>query len=123
MNSLSWMIYLADVASYAGKAAAVIAFFGAIGAACGSVIAVAAYADKEADVAMNARRWSAGAFKITIVCAVMAALLPSKTTVYAIAASEMGEKVIASPTAGKAMKALDAWLDRQIGEDKAEEAK
>ena len=37
-----------------------------------------------------------------------------KETYYAIAASELGEEVIKSPTAGKAIKALDSWLDKQI---------
>jgi len=40
--------------------------------------------------------------------------LPSKDTVYAIAASEVGESVLNSPTGSKAVQALNAWLDRQI---------
>ena len=39
---------------------------------------------------------------------------PSSGTLYAIAASEMGERVIQSETGGKAVDALNAWLDRQI---------
>lgn len=41
-------------------------------------------------------------------------LFPSSGTIYAIAASEMGERVLTSETGGKAVQALDAWLDRQI---------
>lgn len=40
--------------------------------------------------------------------------LPSKDTMYAIAASEVGESVLNSPTGSKAVQALNAWLDRQI---------
>lgn len=55
-----------------------------------------------------------------LLCAGMAmilvtAILPSKDTVYAIVASEYGEKLLHTQTAGKAEKALDAWLDKQSG--------
>lgn len=43
-----------------------------------------------------------------------AVALPSRETVLAIAASEMGERALQTPTATKAFKALDAWLDKQI---------
>lgn len=49
-----------------------------------------------------------------IACAVFMCVFPSSGTLYAIAASEMGEHVIESETAGKAINALNAWLDRQI---------
>lgn len=39
---------------------------------------------------------------------------PSKNTMYAIAASEIGEDVIKSQTASKAFRAFDAWLDKQL---------
>lgn len=41
-------------------------------------------------------------------------LFPTSDTIYAIAASEMGEKVVKSETGGKAIQAINAWLDRQI---------
>lgn len=43
-----------------------------------------------------------------------AVALPTRDTVLAIAASEMGERALQTPTAGKAFKALDSWLDKQI---------
>lgn len=46
-------------------------------------------------------------------------VFPSAPTLYAIAASEMGEEVIKPPTATKAVKALDAWLDQQIAKNGA----
>lgn len=49
-----------------------------------------------------------------------AVALPAKDTVLAIAASEMGERALNTPTAGKAFKALDAWLDKQIDPPKEE---
>jgi hypothetical protein len=46
-----------------------------------------------------------------------ASIIPSKETVYAIAASEMGENVLNTQTGDKAVKALNAWLDRQITQE------
>jgi len=43
-----------------------------------------------------------------------AVITPSRNTVYAIAASELGEEVLKSPVATKAGQALEAWLDAQI---------
>ena len=48
----------------------------------------------------------------------VAAMLPSKSTIYAIIASEYGDKMLHTQTAGKAEKALDAWLDKQSGDNK-----
>lgn len=45
---------------------------------------------------------------------VATAALPDRNTVYAIAASELGERALETPTASKAVAALNAWLDRQI---------
>lgn len=45
---------------------------------------------------------------------IMAALCPSQETVYAIAASEVGGKMITSPTGDLATQALNSWLKRQI---------
>ena len=122
MNKLSWLIYAADVLSGLSIVAGVLAFIGTA-----TVITLVFYGSigksdyyvKVGDedwlrfhsVQKNAlTKWS----KIPIIAALVAALLPSSNTVYAIAASEMGEEVVKSETAGKAMKALDAWLDRQI---------
>lgn len=44
-------------------------------------------------------------------------LTPRAETVYAIAASEMGEQILKTPTASKAIKALESWLDKQIREN------
>lgn len=45
---------------------------------------------------------------------VLSAFCPDKDTMYAIAASQMGEKALQSPLAGKTEKALESWLDRQL---------
>ena len=52
--------------------------------------------------------------KYFVALALLAIIVPSQTTIYAIAASEVGETVLNSETGGKAVQALNAWLDRQI---------
>lgn len=109
MNTLSWLIYAADAAGNVGTLCDAIALIGGI-----SLTIVSAIVGSEGDyngplAALLNKLW------ITAAClAVLACILPSRTTVYAIAASEMGEKAFNTETGGKAVKALNAWLDRQI---------
>lgn len=128
MNSLSWMMYLADVAGSVSTVTTLIAVGAGIGGAA-TVISTAIKVDYD-NIGSHEKTpcmstgWNAGKgfFKVDIVAALVASVLPGKDTVYAIAASEMGENLINTPTAGKAVKALDAWLDRQIaGEAKPPE--
>lgn len=113
MNSLSWMLYLADAANGVGV---LFAFLGSVGLTATSFFGCGFYfGDGNHALAKTVLKWG---YSISIPALFVYALIPSKTTIYAIAASEMGEEVIKSPTAGKAMKALDAWLDRQIEGEK-----
>lgn len=112
MNSLSWMLYLADVTESVGVLLGLIA---AVGIAGTSFAGFVAFAAEEPEIGKAIFKWG---YSISLPAALICALIPSKTTIYAIAASEMGEEVIKSPTAGKAIKALDAWLDRQIEGEK-----
>lgn len=116
MNTLSWMIYAADVV-------------GALNALSGLVTVVAApiagasaahiFIDEpKGEKLTTARRMIRNNLIVTAIFSAICVFTPSKDTIYAIAASEMGEEVIKSPTAGKAMKALDAWLNAQIKEVK-----
>lgn len=49
-----------------------------------------------------------------VLFAVATTVIPTRNTVYAIAASELGQRALETPTASKAVAALNAWLDRQI---------
>lgn len=105
MNELSWMIYLAEVAlglkatSFGLTIACLVgAFFSAMAADIGG-----------GEWRFVHRFLLGGALAL-----VFAVLIPSSQTVYAIAASEIGEDALRSETGGKAMRALNAWLDRQI---------
>lgn len=130
MNALSWLIYLADVAEEIngiGGAAVVVSFLVGIALLIcfivGGVMTMDAYDDEDRAKAKGPRVFGVKAAKIILPwCAAMvllATVVPSKETIYAIAASQLGEQVIKSETAGKAIDALNAWLDRQIAKPTA----
>lgn len=115
MNSLSWMIYLADVADAANGALIALCV---IGVGAGGITLVVLIDEGKEDVATIKRiafkAVAAIAATITLIVAI-----PDDETVYAIAASEMGESALNTETGGKAVKALNAWLDRQIAGESA----
>jgi len=117
MNSLSWLLYTADVVGGLGSFLSLIAFVSGIGS-CTSLLIFLPMAEHNAsDQAFANNRKILKAMVITfLVTALINTTIPSKETVYAIAASEMGEKALSTPTASKAMKALNHWLDKQVEE-------
>jgi MFS family permease len=107
------MLYLADVAgSVAALMSFVAAMVGILGLAVLSASAIASGAAGE-DTS-HIWPWARRIFFVIAPCALIAVLIPSQNTIYAIAASEMGETALKTETGGKAMRALNAWLDRQI---------
>lgn len=122
MNDLSWLLYLAGVCDNAGGTFGFLAFVTAISAVLGCIAymtaAVDLYDEKQEAVQKIAGRAVWGGVVGFLLSVILLVVTPTKETVYAIAASEMGEEVLKSPTAGKALKALDAWLDKQIVENK-----
>lgn len=111
MNSLSWMIYAAGAVGNLSQVAVLVAVFGSmLGGAC--------FAFGKAQEVPQLAMWGKRTAIIALVAAIIAIFTPTSNTIYAIAASEMGEEVLISETGGKAVEALNAWLDRQIaGED------
>lgn len=127
MNNLSWLIYAADVSVGLSVILGISGFFATFSGAITLIWAtfsgepyiyrgeqrekrIAQHEATKATVKRRSPRLIAAGLSAWILVAV----IPSKETVYAIAASEMGEEVLKSQTAGKAMQALNAWLDRQI---------
>lgn len=114
MNALSWLIYLADALGGLKGFLAFLTGACAVGIFCilmGLIMNQGEYFEAERKALL---RWFKPVIISMVVGGVVASIIPSRNTMYAIAASEMGEEVIKSETAGKAMKALDAWLDQQI---------
>jgi hypothetical protein len=123
MNYLSWLIYTANVLEnlgplfiFAGLALLVFSIMRWIPywAECDN-----RYSSKEDRDAKKPKNVGVLAF-LVFLCLLLAALCPSKDTMYAIAASQLGEQVIKAPVVGKAEKALESWLDKQISKNEAE---
>ena len=114
MNSLSWMLYLADVVGSAGKLFGIIGFLGAAGFAFATLASLGMMSDGEHEDAARCKTVAGWLAVIGFPSLLLSILAPSSDTIYAIAASEMGETALNSETGGKAVQALNAWLDRQI---------
>lgn len=118
MNELSWLIYAADVAGDANAVCGFAFYGGLAGLAVYSVgkgfAAAVNMGFGDPPVSPSIASVGKKLWLPIVVAGVIGTLIPSSSTLYAIAASEMGERVIASETAGKAVQALNAWLDRQI---------
>lgn len=125
MNSLSWLLYLADVSD------SIDWFFTlCTGLTAPGFLIWASVGFDGSDQCWSEADWATWrkiGFRLLLPTAVLGLLLgsliPEKETVYAIAASQMGEKVAKSQSAEKAMKALNAWLDRQIIEPEPRQTK
>jgi hypothetical protein len=118
VNSLSWLIYLGDVVGGADGFAVFLAVVCGLVAGVGAMVKLIATAHGEGDDIPWTMR-GARNFALACIAASSAAIfIPSRSTVYAIAASELGERALTTQTGNKAVQALNAWLDRQIkGED------
>lgn len=120
MNDLSWLIYVADVSDNLDTFLWLLMFLSIVGGIIWAATGMSNNGFKEAEW----RAWRRIGLALLLPCflfgLVIGSVVPAKDTIYAIAASEMGETVLKSETGNKAVGALNAWLDRQIaGEPKA----
>ena len=114
MNTLSWFLYLAEVlgnVQFACVAGIILAGLGFI--PCG--IAWCECEDA------TATQWMKRLFISVLVMAAIGVIIPSKQTMYAIAVSQMGEKIVQSDAvqevASDATKALRQWIKSQLKEE------
>jgi len=105
MSTLSWFIYFADVLHSFALTLGIVTTFGVV-----IWVAVCITFSDQGDH----HYWKHLAWFILPV--ILSLSIPSKNTLYAIAASEFGETIIKSETAGKVHQALNAWLVLQIKE-------
>jgi len=117
VNQLSQLLYFADVFD---TLKAVLRILGVLGSITGVVVTYfalnAEYYD-DADYIANrkmARRLGVNLISASLLCIFLGVFVPTKNTMYAIAASEMGESVLQSETGSLATQALNAWLKKQI---------
>lgn len=115
MNSLSWFIYLAGLFDSLNHVTTFLSITSLL--ALGVLVFVAL---PMSDCNAGESAWAIWKkigkclLPICIISGTINTVLPTKETMYAIAASEMGEKVMHTQTFNKATQALNAWLDKQI---------
>lgn len=123
MNSLSWFLYLADVATGIPLVLllCVLALIG--------VLTFIGCGERDGGISPDAHegpneRWKRGyalhkfvlfvLVPIAIVTALILAIVPSKQTFYLIAGSELGEQVIATPEAREVFNDIKTIIKQQI---------
>jgi len=114
MNELSWLIYLADVAGSLDALFSTLALICCSAGIILTILAIVAKADKEEAIDKTLSFYGRFALGTFFLMAIGAAVIPQRETVYAIAASEVGEQALTSPIATKSFKAIEVWLDKQI---------
>ena len=111
MNTLSWLLYLANVVGSLG----ILMSIGGFGLLFFALISAFISTISEYDGPFNKPPvWKPKIMIIGSILLLVSSFIPSSNTVYAIAASEMGEQALNTTTATKTFKALDAWLDNQL---------
>lgn len=115
MNSLSWFIYAIDIIGNIKGflIALMIASVVVLGIRIGATVA-----GNDINNTKNPYPPYRAVVAFVVVGGIIASLLPAKGTLYAIAASEVGERVINTETvkgmSADATKALQQWIKRQI---------
>ena len=116
MNSVSWFIYIAQVSNSMGM---MFIALGSIGvAACGIHAFARTMCASMEDETFKPIFPQARYVALTILLLVIGNMMPAQNTMYAIAASQVGEKIINSEAvrgvADDASLALQQWIRRQI---------
>ena len=114
MNQLSWILYAANVCDNAAWLLSILTILGTIGAILWAVIGLI----EDSLRSEQWCNWRRCGLYVILPCWLLGVIpgifVPSKETVYAIAASEIGEQALHTSVGNKAFKALDSWLDKQI---------
>ncbi len=122
MNSLSWFLYLADIVGNIGVVCGIVIFvagLASIGFLFMTAVNGGAFASsKEKEYSAIGYKYFKRCLLVLLISASIGSLLPNKNTMYAIAASEMGEEAVKSKIGQKSLQALEQWLDSQISKDK-----
>lgn len=121
MNSVSWFIYIAQVSNSTGQMFVALGIIGLVACALYTLIAttVASVDADDFNLRCPQARYFAGAITFLLI----GNLMPARDTMFAIAASQVGEKIINSETvrgvADDATKALQQWIKKQIDPEKS----
>jgi len=116
VNNLSWLLYLADVAGKASGASAFLVGACLILGLPAVIFCWCVVSDRDMS-AKVASFLTAVWVIVTIFAAAAAILIPSKDTIYLIAASEAGEVVVKSDEAKEIMSGLRDIIKEQIAQN------
>jgi len=111
MNSLSWMIYGAEVAGNLQTIAVGVALI--VGLFGGTAICVFGFDSQYKYV----RKWIPAYILIMSVSGLIAVFTPSSDTIYMIAASEAGEAVVTSPEGKEMLGDLKEIIRRKLAKE------
>lgn len=106
MNTLSWFLYFAGIAQ---ELKVLVIIIGSIFGIGGGMMLLFSLVEQAKPVFSPTKPLIVG-----LVLLLFGALLPSSNTIYAIAVSEMGEKVVMSETGQKALEAVNRWISKQL---------
>ncbi len=119
MNSLSWLLYLADIIPGIGVFLKATAFVSIILLIVGMGVCAGMAAD--GDLPPGSWKYPAKFLWVPITMLFVAAFAPSTQTIYMIAASEMGEEVVQSPEVADTMRRVKALIDKKLSDMEAPE--
>jgi hypothetical protein len=119
MNDLSWLLYGAEVLANLGIFLVVVGLSGLLVSCVGTFVGIVleqdnlkyGEEDKDYKKAIRLRGLATRYAVIFFVITSVAMFLPSKQTMYMIAASEMGEEAIQTPEFAKVRKLVNQHLD------------
>jgi hypothetical protein len=127
MNSVSWFLYAAEVVSSLSSMMSGFAAATLFGLAMSAIPACIGKFDGDmGDGTFFDKYWAPAAkwlMPLSIVAILITAFIPSKTTMYAIAASQIGEQVVTSPDAREMIDDSKAILRDYLKSLKKEAAK
>lgn len=117
MNSLSWLLYAADVAAGISGSLTVIVLVALFAAAFRVAMGICVYNNTEdyGDI-QAAKPTVLKLFAVVLAVITVGSFVPSKETMYLIAASEIGEQVVNSDDAKRVMGKVETWLDNKLSE-------
>jgi hypothetical protein len=117
MNTLSWFVYLMDVISNVGVFFAIVAGVFGIPVIVGAFLFVVSAGEITDDVPKFWRLMRLGIVS-SLVAILISCAIPEKKTMYAIAASEFGERVVNSERVqgivDPGLKFVETWLKDQL---------
>ncbi|TIR87340.1 MAG: hypothetical protein E5X05_01195 [Mesorhizobium sp.] len=108
MNGLSWLIYAAGVAGNMQGLLIAFSIVSGLGVLFWTIVGAVEREDPWPGLKMA---W------VPLLSALIAAALPSTSTIYMIAASEAGEKIVTSPDAVEMMGDLKAIIKKRLKEE------